>query len=122
MEEIQDNKNEIKQANVELIYYLNDYEEKKGNLKFTYDKEIEVIFYKDITKSFYSFLKENQQNILVNSDGKYFDIKENNIIYESIRYFVEDGWIILKENEVIFIDDDLTINNLKIMIYCDIIC
>ena len=122
MEEIQDNKNEIKQVNVELIYYLNDDKEKKGNLKFTYDKEIEVIFYKDITKSFYSFLKENQQNILVNSDGQYFDVKENNIIYESIRYFVEDGWIILKENEVIFIDDDLTINNLKIMIYCDIIC
>ena len=110
MEEIQDNKNEIKQANVELIYYLNDDEEKKGNLKFLYDKEIEVIYYKDITNSFYSFLKENQQNILDNSDGQYFDIKENNIIYESIRYFVGDGWIVLKENEVIFIDDDLTIN------------
>ena len=119
MEEIEDVQNEKKEVNVELIYYLDDEEVKKGYLKFNYDKE--MISYKDIIKSFYSFLKENHQNGIDNPDEKYFYIEKNNIIYESIRYFDGDGWIILRENEVIFIDEELTLNNLKIMIYCDII-
>ena len=119
MEEIEDVQNEKKEVNVELIYYLDDEEVKKGYLKFNYDKE--MISYNDITKSFYSFLKENHQNEIDNPDEQYFYIEKNNIIYESIRYFDGDGWIILRENEVIFIDEELTLNNLKIMIYCDII-
>jgi hypothetical protein len=50
------------------------------------------------------------------------NINENSIIYETIRYFDGDGWIILKENDAIFLDEELTLYNLKIMIYFDIIC
>ena len=110
MEEIEHVQNEKKEINVELIYYLDEEEAKKGFLKFTCDKEIEFISYNDIMDKFNSFIKEKQK-------------KEKDIflIIQSIRYFVGDGWIILRENEVIFIDENLTLNNLKIMIYCDII-
>ena len=121
MEGIQYEENKCKQENVELIYYLKDDEEKKGNLKFTYGEEIEIISYNDITNSFYSFIKKNKKNVINNFDEQYFDIKKDNIIYESIRYFDGDGWILLKENEFIIIDEELTLNNLKIMIYCDIL-
>ena len=78
MEEIEDVQNEKKEVNVELIYYLDDEEVKKGYLKFNYDKE--MISYNDITKSFYSFLKENHQNGIDNPDEQYFYIEKNNII------------------------------------------
>ena len=112
MEEIEDVQNEKKEVNVELIYYLCEEEAKKGFLKFTYDKEIEFISYNDIMDKFNSFIKEKQKQ---KTEKNIF------LIIESIRYFVGDGWIILQENEVIFIDEDLTLNNLKIMIFCDII-
>ena len=121
MEDIELEQNKCKQAKVELIYYINDDEEKKGNLEFTYDKEIEIISFTDIIASFYSFLKKNKQYIIDNYNEQYFDINQDNIIYESIRYFDGDGWITLKESEFILIDEELTLNNLKIMIYCDII-
>ena len=112
MEEIEDVQNEKKEVNVELIYYLDEEEAKKGFLKFTYDKEIEFIYYNDIMDKFNSFIKEKQ---------KQKKEKDIFLIIKSIRYFNGDGWIILRENEVIFIDEDLTLNNLKIMIFCDII-
>ena len=121
MEEIQHEQNKCKQENVELIYYLNDAEEKKGNLKFTFDKEIEIISYIDITASFYTFIIENEQNVKDYFNEQYCSINQDNIIYESIRYFDGDGWIALKENEFIIIDEDLPLNKLKIMIYCDIL-
>ena len=121
MEVEQDGINENEKIKVELIYYLNDDEEKKGNLKFSYDKNIEIISYGDITNSFYSFLKENQGNEIDNPEKQNMEINENNIIYESIRYYVGEGWIILKENDVIFLDEELTLDNLKIMIYSNII-
>ena len=61
MEDIELEQNKCKQAKVELIYYINDDEEKKGNLEFTYDKEIEIISFTDITTSFYSFLKKTNK-------------------------------------------------------------
>jgi len=118
MEESHNVQNKSKQVNVELIYYLDDEEEKKGYLKL---KENEIIFYNDITNSFCSFLEENQKNEKDIYNERYFDKEKNNIIFESIRYFDGDGWIALKENGVIIIDEDLTLNNLKIMIYCDIL-
>ena len=121
MEVEQDGINENEKIKVELIYYLNDDEEKKGNLKFSYDKNIEIISYGDITNSFYSFLKENQGNEIDNPEKQNMEINENNIIYGSIRYYVGEGWIILKENDVIFLDEELTLDNLKIMIYSNII-
>ena len=121
MEEYQDAAINNTEAKVELIYYLNDDEEKKGNLKFSFDKKIEIIYYRDITDSFYLFLKENQENEIDNTYQQNFNINENSIIYETIRYFDGDGWIILKENDTIFLDEELTLDNLKIMIYSDII-
>ena len=121
MEVEQDGINENEKIKVELIYYLNDDEEKKGNLKFSYDKNNEIISYGDITNSFYSFLKENQGNEIDNPEKQNMEINENNIIYGSIRYYVGEGWIILKENDVIFLDEELTLDNLKIMIYSNII-
>ena len=122
MEEYQDVAINNTEAKIELIYYLNDDEEKKGNLKFSYDKNIEIISYGDITNSFYSFLIENQENEIDNPERQNLNINENNIIYDTIRYFDGEGWIILKENDVIFLDEELTLDNLKIMIYSDIIC
>ena len=121
MEVEQDGINENEKIKVELIYYLNDDEEKKGNLKFSYDKNIEIISYGDITNSFYSFLIENQENEIDNPERQNLNINENNIIYDTIRYFDGEGWIILKENDVIFLDEELTLDNLKIMIYSNII-
>ena len=118
MEESHNVQNKSKQVNVELIYYLDDEEEKKGYLKL---KENEIIFYNDITNSFCSFLEENQKNEKDIYNERYFDKEKNNILFESIRYFDGDGWIALKENEVIIIDENLTLNNLKIMIYCNIL-
>ena len=118
MEENKDVENKNQDVNVDLIYYLDDQEAKKGNLKL---KKNEIISYIDITESFCSFLEENQKNENDSSNERYFDKGKNNIIYESIRYFDGDGWIKLNENEVISIDEELTLNNLKIMIYCDIL-
>ena len=64
MEEYQDDAINNTEAKVELIYYLNDDEEKKGNLKFSFDKKIEIISYRDIIDSFDRVLdtKEKLQN------------------------------------------------------------
>ena len=110
MEEYQDVAINNIEAKIELIYYLNDDEEKKGNLKFSYDKNIEIISYGDITNSFYSFLIENQENEIDNPERQNLNINENNIIYDTIRYFDGEGWIILKENDVIFLDEELTLD------------
>ena len=70
MEESHNVQNKSKQVNVELIYYLDDEEEKKGYLKL---KENEIIFYNDITNSFCSFLEENQKNEKDIYNERYFD-------------------------------------------------
>ena len=112
---------ETQEANVKLIYYLNNNKKDSGNLKFSYENEFERISYNDITFSFYSFLKEKQENEKENSDLQFLDIKQNNIIYKSIRYKDGDGWLELKKENVIFLDDELNLNNLEIMIYSDIL-
>ena len=126
MEEGQEiNMPEAHEANVELIYYINNkkwnIKDKSEKLKFNYENELERISYNDITFSFYLFMQEKQENEKDNSDLQLLDIKQNNITYKSIRYYFENGWFELKKEDVIFFDDELSIDNLKITIYCDIL-
>ena len=96
-------------VDIELIYYLNNNEKENGKLNFIHlNSENSRISYKDITFSFYLFLKGRQENEKENQDIKNLDIKQNNINYESITYSDGSGWISLKEDEVIFLDDELT--------------
>ena len=108
-------------VDIELIYYLNNNEKENGRLNFTHlNDENNRISYKDITFSFYLFLKGRQENEKENLDIKNLDIKQNNINYESIRYYDGQGWVSLKETEVIFLDDELTIDTLIIIIYAKV--
>ena len=110
-----------KGVDIELIYYLNNNEKSKGKLNFTHlNDENNKISYNDITFSFYLMLKERQENEKENLDIKNLDIRQNNINYESIRYYDAHGWVSLKETEVIFLDDELTKDILKIMIYAKV--
>ena len=113
MDDNQEPINETKEAKIELIYYLNNDKKEEGNLNFNHDKKI--ISYNDIIERFFSFLIEKEPK--ENSDLNFDEIKEDNIIYNSIRYFNGYGWILLNQDDVIILDEDLSLNNLKIMIY-----
>ena len=117
MDDNQEPINETKEAKIELIYYLNNDKKEEGNLNFNHDKKI--ISYNDIIERFFSFLIEKEPK--ENSDLNFNEIKEDNIIYNSIRYFNGYGWILLNQDDVIILDEDLSLNNLKIMIYAAII-
>jgi hypothetical protein len=102
------------EKHVKLEYYINNQRKKEGILEFGSKNFInDRISYENITYSFYLFIKYNS--------SEFFDKKIYNIRYEFIRYFDGEGWILLKEKEVIFIDDDLTFSKLKIMIKANII-
>ena len=102
---------ESPKVTVDLEYFVNYDEKKEGKLSFNYlGENNDRITYEDITYSFYSFLKYQQDS------DDFSDIKPNYIIYEFIRYFDGDGWIILEEKDIIFIDDKLTFDIIKIMI------
>ena len=112
---------------IDLIYYINNNKEKQGKLKllnFNYDYN--KILYEEIAYSFYYFLKGNQ---IEQSEGSYIDSGESTIIesefldikpidinFEFIRYFDDDGWILLEEDDVIQLNELLNYGNLKIMI------
>ena len=117
MEDFKESINESKEIKVQLIYSLNNGKKEEGNLKFSFDKDIKMITYGDIINSFYYFLLEKSDKEKGNPDLQYLDKQENNIIYLSIRYFDGYGWIILDEDGFIFIDEDLSLNNLKILIF-----
>ena len=121
MEDFEESINESKEIKVQLIYSLNNGKKEEGNLKFSFDKDIKMITYGDIINSFYYFLLEKSDKEKGNPDLQYLDKKENNIIYLSIRYFDGYGWIILDEDGFIFIDEDLSLNNLKILIFAQIL-
>ena len=74
---------ETHEANVELIYYINNKKwsskDKNEKLKFNYENEFERISYNDITFSFYLFIQEKQENEKENSELQLLDIKQNNI-------------------------------------------
>ena len=121
MEDFEESINESKEIKVQLIYSLNNGKKEEGNLKFSFDKDIKMITYGDIVNSFYYFLLEKSDKEKGNPDLQYLDKQENNIIYLSIRYFDGYGWIILDEDGFIFIDEDLSLNNLKILIFAQIL-
>ena len=112
---------------IDLIYYINNNKEKQGKLKllnFNYDYN--KILYEEITYSFYYFLKGNQieqsEESYIDSgestiiESEFLDIKPIDINFEFIRYFDDDGWILLEEDDVIQLNELLKYDNLKIMI------
>ena len=121
MEDEKENINKIKEANVGLIYYLNKDKKEEGNLKFIYKREIKMISYNDITESFYTFISNKNGKVREDSDLYFSELNKNDLIYKSIRYFDGYGWILLNEDDIIILDENLNLNNLKIMIHSDII-
>ena len=99
-----------------ILYFLNNEEKKEGNMPLNFSGEFNgLIAYEDIIDSFYSFLKDNPTDEILS------DISPNEIIYEYIRYFDGEGWILLEENDIICLDEDLTFDNLQIMIKATIL-
>ena len=121
MDDEKENMNKTKEATVELIYYLNKNKKEEGNMKLSYNKEIKMITYNDITNSFYEFISEKEEKVNENSDLYFSELNMNDLIYKSIRYFDGYGWILLNEDDIIILDENLNLNNLKIMIHSDII-
>ena len=89
-----------------------------------------IISYKDIISSFSLFLKKLyephseeeekiEKNEALDEELLYLNIK--NINYEYIRYFDSEGFILLEENDFIFLNDIINLNNIIIMIKADII-
>ena len=94
-----------------LEYFLNNEEKKEGNLILNHFTEYyDRISYEEIVYSFYLFL---ETTTLPEEIKK---IKPDNFKCDFIRYLDGDGWILLEENEFIFLDNDLNLSNLKIMI------
>ena len=119
---------------VKLIYFLNNDKRKEGNLLLlNFNEKSDVISYKEITYSFYLFLKTLERNNSF-SDSSYnessivisesLDLKPIYIDFEYIRYFDGEGWMLLEEDEVIQLGDrgdELNIDNLEIMIKASIV-
>ena len=121
MDDEKENMNKTKEATVELIYYLNKNKKEEGNMKLSYNKEIKMITYNDITNSFYEFISEKEEKVNENSDLYFSELNMNDLIYKSIRYFDGYGWILLNEDDIIILDENLSLDTLKIMIYSEII-
>ena len=123
--------NEKTEVNVNIKYILNNKKEEEGEMNLiNFNIEDGIILYKDITSSFYLFLKklyephldeeeEKENNGTLDEEFLYINI--NNINYEYIRYFDSEGFILLEENGFIFLDDNVNLNNIIIMIKADII-
>ena len=96
---------------IKLEYFINKEDKKEGQLPIiSFCGNNDIIGYKDITYSFYSFLKNQSKDV------EFADIKQNYIIYEYIGYFNGKGLIQLQQNDYIFIGDNLTFDILKILI------
>ena len=116
----------IKKYIINIIYIFDEdkkYEDKM-EMKFRENEEninLNIISYEEIKKNFEYFLYEKQKKYVNNNeendnDKDFFDINSNNIIYEYIRYFDGEAWILLEENNFIIINEELNLNILKIMI------
>ena len=106
---------------IDIIYFLNKDEEKKGKMKLIKknDDNKNIITYEDIKFSFQNFLRDIIEGETSNGDNEIelFDINDlNNIIIQYIRYLYNEGWILFEENENIFLDESFKLSNLKIMI------
>ena len=114
MEDNQENsiQKNIENPIVELEYFIDNEEKKKGKLSLNYSGD--KITYEDITNAFYLFL-------LHEPNSQISDIKQSNIIYEFIKYFDGDRWILLNEKRNLIIDDKLTLDKLKLMIKANVL-
>ena len=100
---------EKKQKEFKIIYYLNDFDEKECSIKIETEKE--YITYEEITQKFFLHLKSvyNDNNIENEENSIYidFDITSiNNIFFEYIRYYQNEGWILLEENDYINFEEN----------------
>ena len=111
---------------IHFSYILNDI--KKDNEKMEllcknhncHNNNIKLISYDEIANSFYIFLEKKQNynynDFEENENEKFTNNELNNIIYDYIRYYDGEGWIFLEDDEYIFINDELTLDKLKVMI------
>ena len=111
---------------VDLKYYINNSEEKKGKLTLlNFNNNYNKILYKEIAYSFYIFLRgiqydlDSEECALIESE--FLDITPININLEFIRYFNGKGWILLEEDDVIQLNERLNENNLKLIIKANIL-
>ena len=111
---------------IHFSYILNDI--KKDNEKMellcknhnSHNNNIKLISYDEIANSFYIFLEKKQNynynDFEENENEKFTNNELNNIIYDYIRYYDGEGWIFLEDDEYIFINDELTLDKLEVMI------
>ena len=110
---MEDNKeplNKPKEANIVLIYYLNDNKEEIGKLKFKYDKDFKIISYKDITLSFCQFLSDKQKKEGEHSILQNLFINKNYISYQYIEYFDGMNRNRLKKGDNIVLDEKISLD------------
>ena len=106
-----DNDTPESRISIGLEYFLNEEDKKEGTLIINnFTGKCNKISYEEIVYSFYLFL----ETITLPDEIKH--IKPDHFTCEFIRYLYRDGWVLLGENEFIYFDDYLGINNLKIMI------
>ena len=108
-----------------FIYILNKSKRYTGKIQLdlkTAGNNANFISYSDIIYGFIHFLREKQKNPLDEEEEEFFyEISIKNIIYDYIGYFNGEEWIFLKEGEIILLNNQLTLNNIKIMIEANII-
>ena len=121
----------IKKYIINIIYIFDEDKKYEGKMemKFREDEEnrnLNIFSFEEIKKNFEYFLYEKQKKYKDNNEEneeelEFFDINSNNIIYEYIRYFNGEGWVLLEENGFIIINEELNLDILKIMIKAKIL-
>ena len=120
---------EIKKENtIDIIYFLNKNKEQQGQMEIEKinNENKNIITYEEIKFSFEQFLIKKMNKLEkseVVSEEELFDINDinNNIIYHYIGYSEGNGYLILEENGIIFLDENLKLDNLKIKIKATIL-
>ena len=118
---------EIKKENtINILYFLNKNKEQRGQMEIEKINNENIITYEEIKFSFEQFLIKKMNKLEkseVVSEEEFFDINDinNNIIYHYIGYSEGNGYLILEENGIIFLDENLKLDNLKIKIKATIL-
>ena len=120
---------EIKKENtIDIIYFLNKNKEQQGQMEIEKinNENKNIITYEEIKFSFEQFLIKKMNKLEkseVVSEEELFDINDinNNIIYHYIGYSEGNGYLNLEENGIIFLDENLKLDNLKIKIKATIL-
>ena len=114
--------------NVKLIYFINDdYRKEAYLILINYNGNDNIILYEEIVDSFYIFLQQMKNNS--GSDSEYneminrefFNLEQNCFEIVYIRYFDGEGWISLEKDDIIYLEGNLTLGKLKIMINANIL-